>query len=148
MVHIHNGILLSHKRNAFESVLMRWMNPEPIIQSEVSQKEKNNYHILVHTYGIEKDGADESICRAAMETQILRMDLGGRRREWAVYRVMGTHITMCKLASQSESAVRLRECRSGSETTWWGGLGRQAGGRFTCQGTSWANLWLFHADVW
>ena len=29
------------KRNTFESVLMRWMNPEPIIQSEVSQKEKN-----------------------------------------------------------------------------------------------------------
>ena len=33
------------KRNASESVLMRWMNLEPIIQSEVSQKEKNNYHI-------------------------------------------------------------------------------------------------------
>ena len=35
------------KRNTFESVLMRWMNLEPIIQSEVSQKEKNRYHILV-----------------------------------------------------------------------------------------------------
>ena len=34
VVHIHNGILLSHKRNAFESVLMRWMKIEPIIQSE------------------------------------------------------------------------------------------------------------------
>ena len=31
------------KRNAFESVLMRWMNPEPIIHSEVSQKEKDKY---------------------------------------------------------------------------------------------------------
>ena len=40
------------KRNAFESVLMRWMNLEPIIGSEVSQKEKNKYHILMHTYGI------------------------------------------------------------------------------------------------
>ena len=40
------------KRNAFESVLMRWMNLEPIIQSEVSQKEKNKYHILTHIYGI------------------------------------------------------------------------------------------------
>ena len=38
------------KRNAFESVLMRWMNLEPIIQSEVNQKEKNNYHILIHIY--------------------------------------------------------------------------------------------------
>ena len=40
------------KRNAFESVLMRWMNLEPIIQSEVSQKEKDKYHILMPIYGI------------------------------------------------------------------------------------------------
>ena len=38
------------KRNAFESVLMRWMNLEPIIQSEVSQNEKDKYHILTHIY--------------------------------------------------------------------------------------------------
>ena len=38
------------KRNVFESVLMRWMRPEPIIQSEVNQKEKNKYHILTHVY--------------------------------------------------------------------------------------------------
>ena len=52
MVHIHNGILLSHKKNAFESVLMRWMNLEPIIQSEISPIEKDKYHILMNTYGI------------------------------------------------------------------------------------------------
>ena len=40
------------KRKAFESVLMRWMNLEPIIQNEVSQKEKDKYHILMHIYGI------------------------------------------------------------------------------------------------
>ena len=40
------------KRNAFESVLMRWVNLEPIIQSEVSQKEKDKYHILTHIYGV------------------------------------------------------------------------------------------------
>ena len=40
-VHIHNGILLSSKKNTFELVLMRWMKLEPIIQSEVSQKEKH-----------------------------------------------------------------------------------------------------------
>ena len=39
-------------RNTFESVLMRRMNLEPIIQSEVSQKEKDKYHILTHVYGI------------------------------------------------------------------------------------------------
>ena len=52
VVHIHNGILLSHKKNAFESVLLRWMNLEPIIQSEVSQKEKDKYHILTQIYGL------------------------------------------------------------------------------------------------
>ena len=40
------------KRNTFESVLVRWMNLEPIIQNEVSQKEKNKYCILMHIYGI------------------------------------------------------------------------------------------------
>ena len=40
------------KRNTFESVLMRWMNLELIIQSKVSQKETCNYHILIHIYGI------------------------------------------------------------------------------------------------
>ena len=40
------------KKNTFESVLMRWMKLEPIIQSEVSHKEKHQYRILTHTYGI------------------------------------------------------------------------------------------------
>ena len=39
------------KKNAIESVLMRWMKLEPIIQSEVSQKEKHQYSILTHIYG-------------------------------------------------------------------------------------------------
>ena len=49
VVHIHNGILVM-KKNAFESVLMRWMKLEPIIQSEVSQKEKHQYSILIYIY--------------------------------------------------------------------------------------------------
>ena len=40
------------KKNAFESVLMRWMKLEPIIQSKVSQKEIHQYSILTHIYGI------------------------------------------------------------------------------------------------
>ena len=40
------------KKNTFESVLMRWMKQEPIKQSEVSQKEKHQYSILTHIYGI------------------------------------------------------------------------------------------------
>ena len=61
--------------NAFESVLMRWMNPEPIIQIEVSQKEKDKYHILTHIYGIQKNGTEEFIYRAGMEKQSQRIDL-------------------------------------------------------------------------
>ena len=40
------------KNNIFESVLMRWMKLEPIIQSDVSQKDKHQYSILMHMYGI------------------------------------------------------------------------------------------------
>ena len=57
------------KWNTFESVLMRWLNLEPIIQSEVSQKEKNKYHILMLIYGIWKDSTDEPICRAGIERE-------------------------------------------------------------------------------
>ena len=46
VVHIHSGILLSYKKNTFESILMRWMKLDPIIQSEVSQKEKHQYSML------------------------------------------------------------------------------------------------------
>ena len=38
------------ENNSFESVLMRWMKLEPIIQSEVSQKDKDQYSILMHIY--------------------------------------------------------------------------------------------------
>ena len=60
---------LAINRNAFESILLRWMNLEHIIQSEVSQKEKNKYHILMHIYGIWKDGTSGPTCRVAKETQ-------------------------------------------------------------------------------
>ena len=45
-------IFFKKKGNTFDSVLMRWMNLEPILQSEVSQKEKDKYCILMHIYGI------------------------------------------------------------------------------------------------
>ena len=57
------------KRNTSKSVLMSWMNLEPIIQSEVSQKEKDKYRILMHIYGIKGNGTEEFIYREAMEKQ-------------------------------------------------------------------------------
>ena len=58
------------KKNTFESVLMRWMKLKPIIQCKVSQKEKHQYSILMHIYGIQKDGNDDPICETAKETQM------------------------------------------------------------------------------
>ena len=57
------------QKNAFESVLMRQMKLEAIIQSEVSQKEKHQQGILKPICGIQKDGNDDFICKAAKETQ-------------------------------------------------------------------------------
>ena len=54
---------------------MRWMNLEPIIQSEVSQKEKDKYCILTHIYGIQKNGTEEFIYRATVEKQTEGVDL-------------------------------------------------------------------------
>ena len=53
VVCIYNRILLSYKKKStFKLVLTRWMNLDPIIQSEVSQKKKDKYCILTHAYGI------------------------------------------------------------------------------------------------
>ena len=60
------------KKNTFESVLRRWIKLEPILQSEVSQKEKHQHSILMYIYGIEKDGNDNPICETAKETQMYR----------------------------------------------------------------------------
>ena len=57
VVHIYNGIF-AIKRNNVGSFVEMWMDLESVIQSEVSLKEKNKYHILTHIYGILKDGTD------------------------------------------------------------------------------------------
>ena len=51
-IHTHNGILLSHKKNEIGSFVETWMDLESVIRSEVSQKEKNKYCILMHVCGI------------------------------------------------------------------------------------------------
>ena len=50
------------------------MKLEPIIQSEVSQKEKHQYSVLTHIYGIQKDGNNDPICETAKETERHRTD--------------------------------------------------------------------------
>ena len=88
---------------------MRRMNPEPIIQNEMSQKEKDKYHILMHIYGIQKNGTEEFIYRAAMEKQTQRIDLWtwGEGGEGQMYGKsnMESYITICKIDSQWEFDV-------------------------------------------
>ena len=53
VVHIYTMEYYSAiKRNEIESLVVMWVNLESVIQSEVSQKEKNKYRILMHIYGI------------------------------------------------------------------------------------------------
>ena len=54
VAHIYNGILLSHKRNEIYLFVVRWMDLESFIQSEVIQEEKNKYRMLIHIYGMLK----------------------------------------------------------------------------------------------
>ena len=71
VLYIHNGILLGHEKECI------WVSSNEVdetgayyIQSEVSQKDKHQCNILMHTYGIQKDGNDDPICKTARETQM------------------------------------------------------------------------------
>ena len=56
------------KRNEIELSVVRWMDLESVIQSDVSQKEKNKYRMLMHIYGIlKKNGTEEPSCRAGIK---------------------------------------------------------------------------------
>ena len=52
MVHIYNGILLSHKKDKIMSFAATWMELETLILSEVSQKEKDRHHMISLIYGV------------------------------------------------------------------------------------------------
>ena len=83
MVYIHNGVLVI-KMNGFESVLMRWMNLEPVIQRQVSQKKKDKYHMLTHTCGIQKDVL-RTLCAGQQRRHRHKeqtFGFSGRRRRW------------------------------------------------------------------
>ena len=104
------------KRNAFESGLMRWMNLESIIQSEVSQKEKHKYYIQMH---IESR-------KMVLKNLFTGKQWRNRHREWTYVQGRGgegemygksnmeTYIVICKVDSQWEFAVWLRELKSGA----------------------------------
>ena len=72
------------KNNTFESVLMRWMKLEPIIQSEVSLEEKHQYSILTHIYGILKGVTTTLHARQQKRHRCKEQTFGlcGRRQGW------------------------------------------------------------------
>ena len=69
------------KRNEIGSFVETWMDLETVIQSEVSQKEKNKYCILTHICGIQRNHTDEPVCKAEIETQMQRTNLWTPREE-------------------------------------------------------------------
>ena len=139
------------KKNTFESVLMRWMKLEPIIQSEISQKDKHQNSILMHIYGIYKDGNDNPICKTEKETQMYRTDF---RTLWEKAKVGWPERTASKhvyYQMWNTSPVQvgcMRQVLGAGALGWLRGMGW--GGRWEV-GSGWGthvNPWLIHVNVW
>jgi len=118
VVHIHNGTLLSHRKNTFESVLMRWMNLELIIQSEVSQKEKDKYCILMHIYMESRKMVLKNLFIGQQWRNRRTEQIYGHGERGGVGKMYGkgnmeTYISICKIDSQWEFAVWLRKHKPG-----------------------------------
>ena len=73
--------LLSHKKEGNWVICRDVDGPRDCDASEVSQKEKNKYRILMHIWGIQKNGADEPVCKAEIETQMQRTNVWTPREE-------------------------------------------------------------------
>ena len=147
VVYIHCGILLSHKRKALDSVLIRWM---PIIQSEVSQKEKDKYRILVHMESrkmvlmslLQGSNGDADIENRLLDT--VGEGEGGTNGKSSI----GTYtLPYATLDSQGEFAAWRREVKSGAQ---WQPRRVGRGGKQQLQegGDIYIYLWLIHADTW
>ena len=121
------------KMKAFESVLVRWINLEPIIQTEVSQKEKDKYHILMHIYRINllylqgSIYSQDSNGEADIENRLMDMGRGEERVRY-MERVTETYITICKIDSQWEFSVWLRKPKQGLCINLEGWIGREMEG--------------------
>ena len=138
------------KKSSFESVLTRWMKLEPIIQSEVSQKDKDQYSILTHIYGIQKDGNDNPICKPDKETQMYRTDFWSLRekvRVGCLERTASKHVYYLGLNRSPAQVGRMRQVLAGALER-----SRGIGWRGRWKGESgWeihANPQLIHVNIW
>ena len=69
VVHMHKELLISHRKEEIVPFAEMWIDLEFVIHSEISQKEKNKYHILMHVCEIEKNYTDNLLCKAEIETE-------------------------------------------------------------------------------
>ena len=124
---------------------------EPIIQSEVSHKDKDQYSILMHRYGIWKDSNDNPICKTEKETQMYRTDFGTlweKVRVGCFKRTASKHV--CYLGWNRPPA----QVGCMRQVLRPGALGRPRGIRWRGrrEGVSgWGthvNPWLIHVNVW
>ena len=106
------------------------MNLEPIIHSEVNQKQKDKYHVLMHIYEIQKDGSEECINRAAMEIQTQRIDL------WT--REMGGEGEMYGKSKWNLTLPYVNQIASGNLLY---GSGNSNRGSVSIQGVGWGGRW-------
>ena len=137
------------KKNSFESVLMRWMKLEPIILSEVSQKEKYQYSIIMHICGIEKDGNDSPIWKTEKEILMYRTDFWTLREKARVGYFERTALKHVYYQGWNRSPAQVGCMR---QVLGAGALGRPRGVEWggTREG-GWGihvNPWLIHVNVW
>ena len=138
------------KKNSFESVLMRWMKLEPIIQSDVSQKNKHQYSILKHIYGIVKDGNENPICKTEKETQMYRTDFGTLREKARVGCSERIALKQVYYQGWNRSPAQVGCMRQMLRAGAWG-RPRGMGWRWKWErGSGWGthvNPWLIHINV-
>ena len=107
------------------------MKLEPIIQSEISQKEKHQYSIPTHIYGIQKDGKDNPVCKTAKETQMYRTvfwTLWERARVGWFGRMALKHVNYYMWNESPHAWYRV--LGAGAGMTQRDGMGREVGGGF------------------
>ena len=131
---------------------MRWMKLETIIQNEVSQKEKHQYSILTHIYGIWKGVVMTLYVRQQKRHRYKEQTFGlcGRKRGWEWFeRIALKHVYY---HMWNRSPVQVWCMKQGTQnkctgTTQRDGMGREVGGGFQDRGTH-VNPWLIHVNVW
>ena len=123
---------------------------EPIIQNEVSQKDKDQYSILMHIYGILKDGNDNPICKTEKDTDVQNrvLDSVGEGDGGMIWE-NSTETSILSRVKQIISPGWMHETSAQgwcTGKTQRDGMGREVGG-----GSGWGthvNPWLIHVNVW